>query len=301
MTAAPIHALSVDVEDLACGLLLRACNRVAPPSHDVVEATRRMLRLIDEHGIKATWFVLGEVAQSYPALVRELSAGGHEIGVHGWHHHRVFDLDPNTYRESLRNSRSLLQGLSGQEVLGYRAVEFSITSRTLWAYEILAELGFGYSSSVFPIGGRRYGIPDAPLRPYPVEAGGRQLIEVPMTAVKVGPVRVPVLGGGYLRHFPLVYSKLALLKLKTQGRPGLMYLHPHELGTSVCPATFPIEISDEERARISEVSRTYFRNMDKTERKLRWIFSRYDFAPVRDVFLSEGETCGSAALRNLRG
>lgn len=249
-----------------------------------------MLALVEDHGIKATWFVLGEVAASYPDLVRKLAAGGHEVGVHGWHHHRVFDLTPEALGESLRQARSLLQDITGQQVLGYRAVEFSITEKTRWAYETLAEVGFEYSSSVFPIGGRRYGVPRAPLIPFKVPCRGRQLTEIPMTAVKVGPWRVPALGGGYLRHFPLAYTRLALWGLARERRPGLVYLHPHELGTVVSHGSFPIEVTDDELRRIRTLSRTYFRNIDRTEGKLRWLFARHRFAPVREVFPVHDQT-----------
>lgn len=291
--AGPTHALTVDVEDLANGVLLRACDRVVDPASDVVGQTEQLLGLVEEYGFRATCFVLGDVAKSFPGLVRRIQEGGHEIGVHGWHHHRVFDLSIGAYRESLRRAKSVLEDISGQQVLGYRAVEFSITKETSWAYGVLCELGFRYSSSVFPIRGSRYGVPDASLTPYPVYCGSQELVEIPMTAIGVGPVRVPVLGGGYLRHFPLWYSKLALAYLARSGRSGVMYLHPHELGTTVRPDRFPFTISRDEQQRIRSLTRTYFRNLQKTAGKLRWIFSRYPFSSILDVFFAkEGGAVG---------
>lgn len=281
--ALPLNALTIDVEDMPACLLLRACGRVAPPTESVVPLTERLLSLAEEYGHRATCFVLGEVAERYPGLVRRIHSGGHELGVHGWHHHRVFDLERGVYRESLRRAKSLLEDISGAPVAGYRAVEFSIRKDTLYAYEVLAELGFRYSSSVFPIRGRRYGIPSADLVPYRVTVPGGSLMEVPMTAVNLGPLRLPALGGGYLRHFPLLYSKVALWLLGREGRPAVMYLHPHEVGSALKVERFPIDLREGEAEKIASLGWSYFRNVHRTEGKLRWMFSRHRFGRIDEV------------------
>lgn len=291
------HALSLDVEDFASAALLLTCRRVERPADDVVRLTDQMLELFADCGAKATCFVLGEVAEAYPEVVRRIVSGGHELGVHGWHHHRVFQLEPEEYRRSLERAKALLEDLSGRSVRGYRAVAMSITRSTWWAYDILAELGFAYSSSVYPFRGRRYGVPNAPVGPNVVSApGGARLLEIPLSVVKVGPFRIPALGGGYFRHLPLAFTKLALWALEREARRAVVYLHPYELDVDGNRRTFPYPVSAMERAALDRFSRSQTRNRRQTEGKIRALLARGRFVPLEAAFSREigGSQAGAA-------
>ena len=139
-----VHALSVDVEDWNNAAVLWVAGRIVPPTDDVVRNTERMLGLFEEHGVKATWFVLGEVAETFPGLVRRLAEGGHELGVHGYHHHRLHELGPTRFRESILRAKATVEGVSGTRTRGYRAVAMSLTRATWWAYDTLFEVGGEY-------------------------------------------------------------------------------------------------------------------------------------------------------------
>ena len=288
-----VHALSVDVEEFASAAVLLACGRTTRPAEDVVRLTDGLLGILEEYGVRATCFVLGEVAEAYPDLVRRIAAAGHELGVHGWHHHRVFELERSAFKDSLQRARGLIADLSGQAVLGYRAVAMSITRETWWAYEVLDELGFGYSSSVFPFRGRRYGVPDAPLGPHRVRTpAGSRLVEIPLSVVSLGGVRLPSLGGGYLRHLPLVYNRLALRSIERQRRRAVVYIHPYELDDVARTRPFPIPLREGESAKLEAVTRGQWRNRRATESKLRWLLTAASFAPLREAFGSELEGAG---------
>lgn len=250
--------------------------------------TEQMLDLFAEYGVRATCFVLGEVAEAFPELVRRIAAGGHEIGVHGWHHHRLFQLEPSEFRESLARAKTLMEELSGRPVCGYRAVAMSISRETLWAYDVVAELGFTYSSSIYPFRGPCYGVPDAPVGTHRVPtACGAFLLEIPLSVIRFGPVRVPALGGGYLRHLPVGYSLLALRALEWEGRPAVVYLHPYELDTDAGPDLLPAQLTNDERRRLARFVHGQYRNRHLTESKVRKILGSASFAPLEEVFRSE--------------
>lgn len=283
-----LHALSLDIEDFSSGLLLLACDRIMPPSSDVMRLTQRMLAMFKEHNVRATCFVLGEVAEAFPGLIRDVAAAGHELGVHGWHHHRVFQLQPETYRQSLIRAKALLEDISGRPVIGYRAVAMSITRATWWAYEILAELGFVYSSSVYPFKGRRYGMNDVSVGPHLIEVpGSRRILEIPLSVIQFGSLRVPVLGGGYLRHLPILFSRFALSRLDRVGQRAVVYLHPYELDTKARLGSFPVPVSDGEMIALRRWARGQFRNRGHTEKKVRALLSHARFAPLAESFEAE--------------
>jgi polysaccharide deacetylase family protein (PEP-CTERM system associated) len=279
------HALSIDVEDFSNSAVLLACGRVVPPTHDVVRLTERMLGLFAETGTHATCFLLGEVAEAYPDLVRRIVAGGHELGVHGWHHHRIFQLERAADRQSLERSKALMEDLSGKQVRGYRAVAMSITRASWWAYDVLAELGFIYSSSIYPFRGRRYGVPDAPVGSHTVRtSSGATLLEIPLSVVRLGPLRLPALGGGYLRHLPLAYSRLALWALEREGRPAVVYLHPYELDDDAHPDSFPLSLTDAEQVAVRRFMRGQIRNRRHTEAKIRGLLAAAPFTSIQEAF-----------------
>ncbi|MDP2361515.1 MAG: DUF3473 domain-containing protein [bacterium] len=244
-----------------------------------------MLGLLEERGVHCTCFVLGEVAEAFPNLVKRIHEQGHELGVHGWHHHRVFEQERTVYGESLRRARALLQDLSGQEVLGYRAVAMSITKATWWAYDAISQAGFRYSSSIYPFRGTRYGVPEASPGAHRVTVGsGGELLEIPLSVVQLGPLRLPALGGGYFRHLPYAYSRWALARLEREQRPAVIYLHPYELDSQFSFWCMPIDLSRAEEHAIRRVFRSQLRNREQTEGKLGKLLAEARCSTIHQVF-----------------
>ncbi len=231
-TANPVNAMSVDVEDYfqvsAFEGHIRREDWARLPCR--VEANvDRILALFDAHGIRATFFTLGWVAERYPSMVRRIVAGGHELASHGYAHVRVTALDEPGFRADLTRTKALLEDIGGTQVLGYRAPSYSIGAGNLWALRVLEETGHHYSSSIYPIRHDLYGMPEAPrfcFRP----AGCERLLEVPVTTVAFGERKYPCGGGGYFRLFPYAYSRWALRRVNRRDRqPAVFYFHPWEI------------------------------------------------------------------------
>lgn len=230
----PTDALTVDVEDYFH--VEAFADRVSPdqwtafPSR-VHRNCERILRLFERHGWRATFFVLGWVAERHPDLVREIARAGHELGCHSYAHRRVMSVRPEEFREDLRRARGLIEDISGVRVLGYRAPTFSIIRRSLWAMEILSEEGFLYDSSIFPIRHDLYGYPEFPRFMQRVKLpSGREIVEVPMSTTRIAGVNWPVGGGGYLRLLPMNYSRWAIRRIHKQDQqPVVLYFHPWEI------------------------------------------------------------------------
>jgi peptidoglycan-N-acetylglucosamine deacetylase len=229
-----LNGLSVDVEDYFH--VEAFADRIRPDSWSrypsrVVANTRRVLQLFQESGAHATFFVLGVVAEQEPALVREIVAAGHEVGCHSYLHRRVFNLTPQEFREDTRRARGIIEDAGGAKVVGYRAPTFSISGKSLWALEILAEEGFLYDSSVFPIRHDLYGMPKAPRFPYRWAcSAGRFLYEIPPLTVRVLGHNFAVGGGGHLRILPMAYTRWAMRRIRRrEGRAAVVYFHPWEV------------------------------------------------------------------------
>ena len=192
----PLNAFTVDVEDyFHVAALASAVSRESWPAREcrVERNTERLLALLGERGVSGTFFVLGWVAERSPGLLRRIAQGGHEIACHGYSHQLVYRQSPDEFREETRRAKSLLEDAVGQPVLGYRAASFSIIRASLWALDVLIDLGFEYDSSIFPIRHDRYGIPDASPHPGPVHAPtGRSITEFPMNAATFLGMKVPV-------------------------------------------------------------------------------------------------------------
>jgi polysaccharide deacetylase family protein (PEP-CTERM system associated) len=230
MTAgsAAANALTFDVEDWHQLVGSRLTGRPQACSSHCVGQTQEILATLAEADVRATFFVLANVAETYPGLVREIQAAGHEVGSHGWSHRRVYTQQRAEFAEETRRSKALLEDILGTPVAGYRAAEFSVTAASRWALDVLAGLGFRYDSSIFPIRGSRYGIADAPLGPHRIETGEGPLVEVPMTAVEWGGRRGPIGGGGYFRLMPYAMTRAAIRSVNAAGRPAVIYFHPYE-------------------------------------------------------------------------
>lgn len=209
-----VNVLSVDLE--------------AWPGTTSVEETEYLLELLYRKRSRATFFVLGSVACRQPALVRRIAAEGHEIGSHGWDHEPLHRKTPERLREDLARAVETLSGLTGRPVAGFRAPHFSITGSTWWALDALAEAGFTYDSSIFPIAGRRYGIPEFPRWPVRITRGDRSIVEVPLSTVRALGTNLPVAGGGYFRLLPYPLIERSVRAVRAEGLPFVVYCHPYE-------------------------------------------------------------------------
>ena len=226
----PVNALTVDVEDYfqvqaLAGTVPRAAWETMP--RRVEENTERLLAAFGRAGVHATFFTLGWVAERHPALIRRIVAGGHELASHGHDHQRVDRLGPVAFRADVRRARRALEDAGGVTVAGYRAPSFSFNTATSWAFAVLAEEGYRYSSSVYPIRHDLYGLPTAPRFPYRPEAG--TLWEIPLTALRVLGRNLPCSGGGWFRLLPYPVSRLALRRFhRAEAAPAVFYTHPWE-------------------------------------------------------------------------
>jgi len=228
MSAHTNNILTVDVEEWFqvenyAGLITR--DTWPGRQSRVAASVERLLGLFEEAGVRATFFVLGWVAERLPDLVPRIAAGGHEIASHGWTHTPIWNLGREEFREEVTRSRALLEAQSGRPVVGYRAPTFSVTARTLWALQELARAGYRYDSSIFPVRHDRYGIPDAPTAIHLREEG---LWEIPLSVYPLGRFHLPVAGGGYLRLFPHSLTRRAIERLNRREEPAVVYVHPWE-------------------------------------------------------------------------
>jgi polysaccharide deacetylase family protein (PEP-CTERM system associated) len=228
-----VNALSIDVEEYYHATVFQeAVKGVTAGLESRVEAsTDRVLELLAAPGVKATFFVLGEVATKHPAIVCRIAEEGHEVACHGYHHDLVFGQSPETFRAGIRKAKAVLEDIGGQPVVGYRAPSFSIGPAERWAYAVLAEEGFRYDSSMYPIVHDHYGDREAPRFPYEIWRNGRErLIEFPIGTVRLWGVNLPVGGGGYFRLLPGGLFEAGIRRVNTRERkPVMFYFHPWEL------------------------------------------------------------------------
>jgi polysaccharide deacetylase family protein (PEP-CTERM system associated) len=281
--ASPIsNAFTIDVEDYYhVSALAPAIPRDTWGDREsrVAASTERLLVLLDEHRVKGTFFVLGWVANHLPQLVKRIAAQGHEIACHGYSHELIYRQSPSVFAEETRRSKELLEDQTGLPVVGYRAASFSITPRSLWALDTLIELGFTYDSSIFPVRHDRYGMPGASRAPGPVQApSGREIAEFPMSTAVIGPLRVPVSGGGYFRLLPYWFTRNSLRAInEREGMPFTFYLHPWEID------------ADQPRVSVKWLSRfRHYTNLEKCESRLRQLLGEFRFTTMRKVLRAQG-------------
>jgi polysaccharide deacetylase family protein (PEP-CTERM system associated) len=274
--ARPVNAMSVDVEDyFQVWAFEDQIDRRDWSSLEcrVPANMERILAMFERHDVRATFFILGWVAERYPDLVRRMAALGHEIASHGHDHRRVFDLSPGQFREDVSRTRDLLEQLAGREVTGYRAPSYSIDERNLWALDVLQECGYRYSSSIYPVAHDIYGMPDAPRFAFRTRPGG--LLELPVTTVELGSFRLPAGGGGYFRLWPYQLSRWMIRRINRNDRqPAIFYFHPWE----VDPGQPRVS-----NARLKSRVRHYL-NLSQVESRLDRLLADFRWAPVRSVF-----------------
>jgi polysaccharide deacetylase family protein (PEP-CTERM system associated) len=271
-----LNALTIDVEDY---YHVSAFERVVRyEDWDLYESrvkrnTDRILDLLDEHQTKATFFVLGWVAEQQPKSIRAISERGHEVASHGYAHRRIYTQTPDQFREETRRSKRIIEDIIGRPVIGYRAASYSVTRKSLWALDILSEEGFRYDSSIFPIFRDRYGIPGYPRFPHRVKVNGGHLMEYPLSTVRVGGINIPIAGGGYLRLFPYAFTRWGLRWINEQEKqPAIVYLHPWEI--------------DPDQPRMDGNLLSNFRhyvNLDGTEEKFISLLREFKFESLRTL------------------
>jgi len=205
------------------------------------QQTTRVLNLLESFQVRGTFFVLGWLAERNPGLVKIIHDAGHEIASHGYDHKMISRVTPEEFQKDIRKSKNVLEGITHHEILGYRAPTFSILEKTSWAYEILLQEGFRYSSSVFPIWHDRYGWPEFGNDPRKMASNGKgEIWEVPMAVGSLGPLKIPFGGGGYLRAYPLSLTKALFRSHARKGRSAILYIHPWELDTEHPPVQAPL-------------------------------------------------------------
>jgi polysaccharide deacetylase family protein (PEP-CTERM system associated) len=271
-----LNAITIDVEEHfqvhAFETVIDRADWDRYPSR-VSDNTRRILRLLAEYDVHATFFVLGWVADRYPDLIKEIAAGGHEIGTHGYWHELIYRQTATEFAADLHLSLQAIERASkGVQLAGYRAPAFSVTRQSLWALNILAEYGIKYDSSIFPLAAHdRYGINNADRFANKVQGS---LWEFPVSTVRLGKHNWPVAGGGYFRLSPLWITRQAIRHINAEGHPAVVYLHPWEFDP------------DQPRIRNAPL-RSRFRhyvNLKKTERRLRALLKEFQFGTMCEAF-----------------
>ena len=200
-----------------------------------------LLELLGRRGHRGTFFILGHVARRRPQVARRIAEAGHEIASHGTGHERLHRLDPDSFRSDVLDSKKLLEDQTGIRVLGYRAPTFSVMAETAWAIDVLAEIGFAYDASIFPVRHHWYGVPHAPVAPFRVRGGGGAvLLEVPPLVWRIGSRNLPVAGGGYFRLLPPALMHRGLAQAARRGRPAVLYFHPWEFDPGMPRLPLPL-------------------------------------------------------------
>jgi polysaccharide deacetylase family protein (PEP-CTERM system associated) len=281
MSATQIHnAMTIDVEDYF--QVSAFAPHIRRDSWDTLPCRvegniDRILALLDAEDIKATFFTLGWIAERYPAMVRRIVEQGHELASHGYGHERASDLTREEFRSDISRSKEVLENISGQQVLGYRAPSFSIGTGNLWTLDVLLEAGYRYSSSIYPIRHDHYGMPDAPrfaFRPN----GEDGLLELPITTVRMMNRNLPAGGGGYFRFFPYALSRWLMQQVNERdGKPAIFYFHPWEL--------------DPGQPRQKNIGmKTRFRhyvNLNRTQARLQALTRDFKWSRMDHIFLTK--------------
>lgn len=277
-----LNAFSVDVEDW-----FQVSDFEAQVRFDewdryesrVVANTRRVLALLDEFGVKGTFFILTWNAERHPELVEDIASRGHEVATHGYAHRLVYEQGRELYRQDLERSQQILERLTGKRARGYRAPSFSVTAKSMWALDVMLECGIEYDSSIFPVQDSLYGVPGALRFPFVIHSlGERQLVEFPMTTTRVGKRNLPLGGGAYLRVLPYRYMRWGMRRVNQEGQSAIVYLHPWEIDPG----------HPRLRSRGKRGVSSHYINLRAMEDKLRRLLSDFRFSTVSDVLAQRG-------------
>jgi polysaccharide deacetylase family protein (PEP-CTERM system associated) len=271
-----VNMLTIDVEEhFHASVFQHAISRAQWDGLEsrVCANTDRLLAILDGAGVRATFFVLGWVAERYPTLVRRIAAGGHEIASHGYAHGLIYDDTPEAFRADLRRSKRAIEAAAGVPVFGYRAPSYSVTGRSLWALDILIEEGYQYDASIFPIHHDRYGIASSPRHAYRIWRRHGSLWELPGSTVRLAGLNLPIGGGGYFRLLPYAWTKFGIDRVnRAEGQPVVFYLHPWEID----PHQPRIPLSKPAQLR-------HYGNLDRTEARLERLLKDFQFDAISAV------------------
>ncbi|MFN2458527.1 MAG: polysaccharide deacetylase family protein [Chitinophagaceae bacterium] len=275
-----VSTISIDWEDFGQLFCMYHHGIIGPPSKAIERQTNIILHILEERGVKATFFVLGMLAKFRGDLVRKIAAQGHEIGIHGQNHQAMFTLTPDQAYVDLSESLKLVQDITGQKIYGYRAPFFSINESNLYVLEMLADLGLEYDSSIFPMKLSRYGIagfnPKNTLYKLP---NGKTIIELPLTIGNYFNKKVPIAGGGYMRAMPKFLVHKVFDDLNKSGVDSMMYMHPYEFDTEIIDVTsnYPPNASySKAKTTLLNFKWNVFRNSIRD--KIRMLLKEYKFA-----------------------
>jgi len=265
------NALTIDFEDWYQGLEIPYTQWDGFEDRIAIVG-RKLLQILDEVGTKATFFVLGFVAEKHPEVIKAIEKAGHEIGTHGFSHTLIYKQSPQVFRQEMERAVGFLEDLTGKKVIGHRAPFFSITKDSLWALDILVELGILFDSSIFPVLNYRYGIADAPRFPYDIKRAHFTLKEFPISTLQLPKVTLPISGGAYFRIYPYQVTKQALRVVNRSGKPFTFYLHPWELDADHPHIDLP-----------RRIALTHYFNLGKTETRFRKLLRDFKFKPMKEV------------------
>ncbi|MFA7554741.1 MAG: XrtA system polysaccharide deacetylase [Spongiibacteraceae bacterium] len=269
------NAMTIDVEDY---FQVSAFEHAIDPADWDSIACRveanidRLLQMFAEHNAKATFFTLGYIAQRYPQLIKRIVEQGHELASHGFMHKRATDQSQSEFQQDIGSAKKLLEDLTGQSVVGYRAPSFSFNEQNPWVYDALAAEGYQYSSSVYPVKHDHYGIPDAPRFKYKTDSG---VDEIPLSTLPIMGKNIPISGGGFFRLYPYPLTRWAVKRFAaTEAQPYIFYLHPWEV--------------DPQQPRVDGISaKSRFRhylNLSKVEGRLNNMLSDFEWSSMKAIY-----------------
>ena len=264
------NILTIDVEDWYQGNAHISYRDAAGYESRIERSVDRLLSILGASHIRATFFVLGHLAESHGEVVRRIHEHGHEIATHGYSHEMAYRQARSVFEEELHRSIAVCEDLTGQPILGHRASNWSVTKRSLWVLDIVQEAGLLYDSSVFPVRTHLYGISGRPRHIHRLDCG---LTEVPPSTIRLAGHTIPFSGGFFLRALPYRFIHWALRRVNAEGYPAVVYLHPWELDTEQ-PRNLPIPFVDR---------MVHYMNLHTTERKLRRLCESFSFGPVCEV------------------
>jgi polysaccharide deacetylase family protein (PEP-CTERM system associated) len=278
-----LNALTVDLEDYFHVSNFETCipkNRWDVLPIRIEESTIKLLDILSAYQVKATFFVLGWIAERLKSLIKKIDTAGHEISCHGYGHRLAYDMKPAEFRDDLRRAKGIIEDAIGRKVEGHRATSYSIVRSNLDYLRILAEEGFSYDSSIFPVHHDRYGIPEWYRFPKMVKKGNYDILEVPPSTFKIFGFNIPMAGGGYLRLLPVQFLSYCINWInKKEGKPAVLYVHPWEFDL------------DQPRIKISAVKAfRHYNNLQNTEAKVSHLLSTFKFSTVSEILNAERDT-----------
>ena len=281
------NAFTVDVEEWFDGVHVDAQVRDSATSR-LHGSLDRLLGLMDDSGAKGTFFWLGPLALRHPGLLRKIAAEGHEIGCHGWSHNFIHRMRPDQFRIETRAAQDAISQVIGKPITSYRAAYFSVNRKSLWAFEILAELGFTADSSIFPVANKPHNLSQFPLNPHYIDTPAGQILESPIATRSLGSTNLPASGGAYFRIYPYSVTRANFRAIERAGRSGVFYIHPWELDADHPAAGMNL------RRRL-----THCFNLGATIPRLQRLFAEFRFVPLKTIALQSQHAYRSIPIDSL--